>query len=84
MVGRMLRQDKPEVWFAPPLWKEEDDRRQAIEERLPPGHLARRIDAGVDRLDLEPLIESYAGRGTAPLRPDLMLKLVSRPRGIFG
>jgi len=75
MVGRMLERDKPEVWFAPPLWKEEDGRRQAIAERLPPGHLARRIDAGLDRLDLQPLIETYSGAGTPPLRPDLMLKI---------
>jgi len=75
MVGRISRQDKLEIWFAPPPWKEDDDRRKTIEAHLPAEHLACRIDAGIDQLDLQPLLGTYSGRGTPPLRPDLMLKI---------
>jgi transposase len=75
MVGRDLRQDKPEIWFAPPPWKEAHPQRQVIEQRLPADHLARRIDAQVNQLDLQGLIGTYTGHGTPPLRPDLMLKI---------
>ena len=75
MVGRDLWQDKPEVWFAPPPWKEAHPQRQTIEQRLPADHLARRIDAQVNQLDLQGLIGTYTGHGTPPLRPDLMLKI---------
>jgi len=75
MVGRDLWQDKPEVWFAPPPWKEAHPQRQTIEQRLPSDHLARRIDAQVNQLNLQGLIGTYTGHGTPPLRPDLMLKI---------
>lgn len=83
MVGRPARPDKPPacpapvvVWFAPPPWDELHPQRQAIEQRLPPDHLARRIDEGVDHLDLTPLVATYQGHGTPPLRPDVLLKIV--------
>src|SRR5207253_4518663 len=49
---------------------------QALDAQLEPDHLARLIDHGVDRLDLTPLFQSFAGRGTRPSPPDLMLKIV--------
>jgi len=83
MVGRPARLDKPPacgasavVWFAPPPWDEEHPQRRAIDQRLPPDHLARRIDEGVNRLDLAPLFQTYQGHGTPPLRPDVLLKIV--------
>lgn len=78
MIGRNLQLDNPvtEVTFALPPWDEHHPRWKEIDDRLPENHLARQIDAGVDRLDLEPLFRSYVGRGSLPLRPDLMLKMV--------
>jgi transposase len=82
MVGRPAGADKPptkqtwSVWFAPPPWDEEHPERRAIEERLPQDHVARRIDEGVDLLDLRPLIQTYQGRGTPPLPPAVLLKIV--------
>ena len=78
MVSRWMRLDNPltNVEFALPPWDEEDVHWQEIDERLPENHLARRIDEGVDRLDLAPLFRTYEGRGSPPLRPDLMLKVV--------
>jgi transposase len=64
-----------EVQFADPPWDENDPQWQSIDDRLPPNHLARQIDRAVDRLDLSPLLDSYQGRGSPPLRPDLMLKI---------
>jgi transposase len=82
MVGRPAGADKPpsgqasSVWFAPPPWGEEHPERRAIEQRLPLDHLARRIDEGVDRLDLTPLVQTYQGHGTPPLHPAVLLKIV--------
>lgn len=78
MIGRKLQLNNPvtEVTFASPPWDEHDPHWQEIESRLPDNHLARWIDAAVDRLDLGPLFRSYEGRGKPPLRPDLMLKVM--------
>jgi transposase len=44
-------------------------------ELLAADHLARRIAAGVELLDLGLLFESYLGVGRSALRPDLLLKM---------
>ena len=62
--------------FAPPPWEAQSPERLAIDDDLPADHLARAIDAVVDRLDLTALFASYAGVGSQPHRPDLMLKIV--------
>lgn len=49
---------------------------QQLDEDLEEDHLARRIDRGVDHLDLQPLAASFSRSGTKPHRPDLMLKIV--------
>jgi transposase len=78
MVSRRMRLDNPltDVEFALPPWDEEDVHWKEIDQRLSENHLARRIDEGGDRLDLRPLFRVYEGRGSPPLRPDLMLKIV--------
>lgn len=45
-------------------------------EELPLDHLARDIAAGVDRLDLTELFQSYRGQGSLPYRPDILLRVV--------
>ena len=60
--------------FAPPPWDERHPDWRRLERRLPPDHLARRIDRAVAFLDLKPLRAAYAGTGAPPYRPDLLLK----------
>jgi transposase len=62
--------------FAVPPWDRQSPQRLAIDDDLPADHLARAIDEAVDRLDLTDLFASYAGVGSRPYRPDLMLKIV--------
>ena len=62
--------------FAGPPWDHRSPQRLAIDDDLPADHLARAIDEMVDRLDLTDLFASYAGVGSRPHRPDLMLKIV--------
>src|SRR5437899_2811479 len=59
--------------FAPPPWDTDSPAWQAIDQKLPPHHLARRIDQAVDQLDLTPLFASYAATGSRAHRPDLLL-----------
>jgi transposase len=62
--------------FASPPWEAQSPERLAIDDSLPVDHLARAIDEAVDQLDLTALFASYAGLGSRPHRPDLMLKIV--------
>jgi len=62
--------------FRPPPWTRSTPAWQALDTQLETDHLARLIDQGVDRLDLTPLFRSFAGRGSRPSRPDLMLQIV--------
>jgi transposase len=71
----IVRGSQSKVVFAEPPWEEDNPSRQEIETRIPTDHLAMLIDAGVDRLDLSALFASYSGRGSKPLRPDLLLKV---------
>jgi len=66
----------PPARFAAPPWGDEDPRRLELAQRLDADHLARRIDQAVGRLDLGPLWQSYAGTGSPPHRPDLLLRAV--------
>jgi transposase len=62
--------------FRPPPWTRQAPAWQALDAQLETDHLARLIDQGVDRLDLTPLLRSFAGRGSRPSPPDLMVKIV--------
>ena len=62
--------------FIDPTWNEQSEEWLQLDARLPPDHLARRIDRVVQCLDLTPLIDSYAGVGRKALPPDLMVKIV--------
>src|SRR6516164_3877761 len=76
MVGNPLHETKPGLRFAEPPWNEQSAPWRQIEAQLRPDHLAREIRQAMSRLDLTPLYNSYAGRGKAPHRPDLMLAIV--------
>jgi transposase len=69
VVGKLDR-------FAAPPWSNESEHWQALDQRLPVEHLARRVARAVEMLDLRPLWNSYYGVGKKALRPDLLLTLV--------
>jgi transposase len=62
--------------FATPPWDRSSPQWIDIDQRLPHDHLARLIDEAVARLDLQPLLRSYAGRGSRAYHPALMLRIV--------
>ena len=63
--------------FADPPWTCQSPEWQRIDRALNEDDLARQVARMVDEeLDLQPLFASYAGRGTLPHRPDLLLKMV--------
>jgi transposase len=63
--------------FAEPPWTCQSPEWLRIDRGLGEDDLARKIARLVDdELDLEPLRSSYAGRGSLPHRPDLLLKMV--------
>jgi transposase len=75
MVKGVARGGKLERFALTP-WTRESEEWQALDQRLADDHLARRIAAAVDVLDLGPLFDSYLGVGKRALRADLLLKLV--------
>ncbi len=62
--------------FRPPPWTRSSPEWLRIDPQLEPDHLARRIDRGVDQLDVTPLVQSYTGRGSPADPPALLLKIV--------
>jgi transposase len=62
--------------FLTPPWDRSSPPWIDIDQRLPHDHLARLIDEAVARLDLQPLLRSYAGRGSQAYHPALMLRIV--------
>jgi len=77
MVAFGERFDKGcEPRFAQPPWTKESAEWKRLDEQLPEDHVARRIVAALELLDLGPLFASYRLGGSDALRPDLMLRLV--------
>lgn len=62
--------------FVIPPWTAQSPQWQAIDQRLPQDHVARRIARVVEGLDLSPLWNSYLGSGKQALPPDLLLQAV--------
>jgi transposase len=66
---------RPIRWKSPP-WDRNSVEWRNIDRNLPENHLARRIDHLVEGLDLTGLQRRYAGRGSPPFPPELLLRLV--------
>jgi hypothetical protein len=64
------------VRFAAPPWNVQAAPWLQIDTQLSHDHLAREMRQAMTPLDVTELYDSYAGRGKAPHRPDLMLALV--------
>ncbi|MDD3516338.1 MAG: transposase, partial [Synergistaceae bacterium] len=66
MATRFQTVDRATPYFLP----------QSIEDWLPEDHLARFVVEVVSKLDLGPLRASYAGRGSTPYDPGMLLSLL--------
>jgi transposase len=62
--------------FLPPLWDDDHQEFRRIDLSLPADHHARLLDRVVSRLDLTPLRNSYARRGSRAYLPELLLRFV--------
>ena len=76
MVVPSVGDDTVRAAFAPIPWHLDHPDRLDLDRRLPPDHLARRIDGAVARLDLQPLRACYHGTGSPPHPPELLLRAV--------
>ena len=77
MIPTIPTPDKPLTpVFATPPWDRSSPQWIDIDQRLPHNHLARLIDEAVALLDLQPLLRSYAGKGSKAYHPALMLRIL--------
>ena len=76
LSARTLPTNPSSSRFAAPPWDHASVPWQLLDHDLPADHLARVIDQAVDRLDLTDLVAAYAGRGSLPHPPALLLKAV--------
>jgi transposase len=47
-----------------------------LEAQIPPKHLVRVVNAGIEKMDLAPLLAQYKGGGTSSYHPKMLLKVV--------
>jgi transposase len=66
MMARFVQADRDTPFLLPP----------SVDEWLPQGHLARFIVEIIDRIDLAPMVKSYAGRGSAAHHPSVLMALL--------
>jgi transposase len=76
MVSELSDDAKPSLRFAQAPWNEDSELWRQLDAQLPSDHLARELRSAMADLDLTPLYATYAGRGKAPYRPELMLTIV--------
>ncbi len=77
MVALGTSSDKRcEACFARPPWTKDSPEWKRLDAELPEDHVARRMVAAVELLDLRPLFASYRLGGSDALRPDLMLRMM--------
>jgi hypothetical protein len=72
----------PDGRYAPPPGADDAPARRALDRRLAPDHLARRLDRAVARLDLAAFVAGYGRTGSSPHRPDLRVR-VRRQVGVL-
>ncbi len=65
-----------EPHFAEPPWTKESPEWRELDARLPEDHVARRMVAAMEMLDLSSLFASYSAGGSDAVRPDLLLRIV--------
>ena len=56
--------DQDQMWLLPP----------SLGELIPANHLARLVNAAIDGLDLEPILNTYKGGGSSTYHPRMLLK----------
>jgi transposase len=66
MKSKFIEVDRETLYLFPP----------SVQDWLPEGHLARFIVEIVDQLDLRPLKDLYAGSGSKPYNPEMLLGLL--------
>jgi transposase len=66
MEPKFLEVDRETLYLLPP----------SVQDWLPEGHLARFVVEIVEQLDLRSLKASYAGRGSQPYNPEMLLALL--------
>ena len=66
MEPKFIEVDRETLYLLPP----------SVQDWLPKGHLARFVVDVVEQLDLRPLKASYAGRGSQPYNPAMLLALL--------
>ena len=66
MRSRFIDCDRDTLYLLPP----------SVQDWLPEDHLARFVVEVVSQLDLTPLQNAYAGRGSAPYSPSMLLPLL--------
>lgn len=66
MALKFVEVDRETLYLLPP----------SVQDWLPERHLARFVVEIVDQLDLRPLKQSYAGRGSQPYNPEMLLALL--------
>lgn len=68
--------------FARAPWDEQTPRWREIAQTLAIDHVVRQIRDATDELDLTELLETYAGRGSKPHPPELLLRFVLYERQV--
>ena len=76
MRGTPVHEPRPGTRFAAPPWHAQSTPWRQSDAQLPPAHLAREMRQAMTHLDWTELSTSYAGRGTVPHRPALLLAIV--------
>ena len=66
MSLKFIEVDRETLYLLPP----------SVQDWLPERHLARFVVEIVDQLDLRSLKNSYAGRGSQPYNPEMLLALL--------
>lgn len=68
--------------FTRPPWSEQTPRWREIAQSLATDHIARQIKEAIDEVDLTVLQDTYAGRGSKPYPPGLLLRFILYERQI--